>query len=329
MAELRGRQTSWGVSTRMVGGVIMSHGDDKGLMLPPHLAPIQVVVLPILKGKTQDAAAAEAVTSAVAAIRDALDAAGVRVRVDDSDKSPGWKFNHWEMKGVPLRIEVGQRDVASESCVVARRDKPGKEGKSFGVPIAPDSLVPFVKNALDEVVRSLKRQPGPNSLRTPPPTPPFLHSASFFFLSFFPFFSLTCNKQTIKQFAPAGWRRVRAILIDGSLACFFLACVCVHGVFVCPWAQHESLLGMATAFRDANLARVGSYEELVSAIGDGKWAVGYWCGSDEDEVRIKEETGATLRCIPLDQAEATNEGGGKCLMTGKHASEMAVFAKAY
>jgi len=116
--------TSWGVSTRMVGGIVMVHGDDQGLILPPRLAPIQIVVVPI--GKTEEEKrTVQAFTDRVAG---ALK--GLRFKIDDREEySPGWKFNQWEMKGVPLRIEVGPRDVKKESVVLARRDQPGKSGK--------------------------------------------------------------------------------------------------------------------------------------------------------------------------------------------------------
>ena len=141
-------QSSWGVSTRLIGGIIMTHGDDAGLRLPPRLAPVQVVVVPIAQ-KNKDK---ESVAAAAAAIVDTLSAAGVRVKLDDDTRnSPGWKFNHWEMKGVPIRVEVGPKDVAQEACVVARRDKPGKEGKEFGVPVEPEALVAKIEDVLDDV----------------------------------------------------------------------------------------------------------------------------------------------------------------------------------
>ncbi len=118
--------TSWGLSTRMVGAVVMVHGDDQGLVLPPKLAPIQVVIVPIWRSDNQRAAVLEAVTRVEAVLRD-----DVRVHVDDRDEySPGWKFNEWEMRGVPLRIEIGPRDVEREQVTLARRDIPGREGKS-------------------------------------------------------------------------------------------------------------------------------------------------------------------------------------------------------
>lgn len=115
-------QTSWGVSTRLIGGIIMTHGDDKGLRLPPAVAPIQVVVVPIIK-KDADRPGVNAAADGLAA---ALKAAGVRVKVDGNElKTPGWRYNYWELKGVPVRVEVGPRDVEQGTCVTARRDVPG------------------------------------------------------------------------------------------------------------------------------------------------------------------------------------------------------------
>ena len=145
-------QSSWGVSTRMVGGVIMTHGDDVGLRLPPALAPIQVVVVPIFKTAEE----AAAVNSAAESLTATLIAAGVRVKLDaDQTKTPGWKYNFYEMKGVPIRIEVGPRDVAANACAMARRDRPGKAGKEFGVSLEPDVLVSKVHRTLAEVQASL------------------------------------------------------------------------------------------------------------------------------------------------------------------------------
>jgi prolyl-tRNA synthetase len=118
--------TSWGLSTRMIGGIIMVHGDDQGLKLPPKLAPIQAVIVPIFKSDAEQSK----VMPVVEAIRQQL-ADTVRVKVDDRDDTPGFKFNDWEMRGVPLRIEVGPKDVDKGTVVLARRDVPGREGKSF------------------------------------------------------------------------------------------------------------------------------------------------------------------------------------------------------
>ena len=108
-------QTSWGMSTRIIGGIIMTHGDDNGLVLPPAVAPIQVVILPIAFHKG-------GVLEAAQRVQEQLRAAGLRVKLDDSDATPGWKFSEYEMKGVPLRLEIGPRDLENESCVVVSRD---------------------------------------------------------------------------------------------------------------------------------------------------------------------------------------------------------------
>lgn len=229
-------QSSWGVSTRLIGGIIMTHGDDTGLRLPPALAPVQVIVVPISQ-KNKDKGS---VAAAAADIVRVLKAAGVRVKLDDDTRnSPGWKFNHWEMKGVPVRIEVGPKDVAAGACVLARRDRPGKEGKEFGVSVEAASLVAKVTGALDDVQATLFQQ--------------------------------------------------------------------------------------AKAFRDENIVDVSSYDELKAAVEAGKWARGGWEASDDEEKRVKEETGATIRCFPFDQPP----GPHTCLMTGQPAKEVCIFAKSY
>ncbi|XP_073064306.1 proline--tRNA ligase, chloroplastic/mitochondrial isoform X1 [Primulina eburnea] len=229
-------QTSWAISTRFVGGIIMTHGDDIGLMLPPNLAPVQVMIVPIWKKPDEKAG----VLNAASSVREILQAAGIKVKVDDSEqRTPGWKFNFWEMKGVPLRIEIGPRDVLSGSVVVSRRDIPGKQGKEFGISMESSTLVAYVKGKLDEV--------------------------------------------------------------------------------------QSSLLERATSFRDSNIIDVVSYNELKEAIAQGKWARGPWSASDKDEQKVKEETGATIRCFPFEQPT----GAKKCLMTGNPADEVAIFAKSY
>jgi len=147
--------TSWGLSTRMVGGVIMTHGDDQGLVLPPVLAPYQVVVVPIWRQEAQKSAVLETVDK----VKAALAGVGVRCHVDDREgQTPGWKFNYWEMKGVPLRIEIGPRDVTRDQAVLARRDLPGKARKSV-VPLAglgqaaSDMLATIQANMLAQATR--------------------------------------------------------------------------------------------------------------------------------------------------------------------------------
>ncbi|MCX7706851.1 MAG: proline--tRNA ligase [Anaerolineae bacterium] len=124
--------TSWGLSTRMVGAIVMAHGDDQGLMLPPRLAPIQVVIVPIWRKDTERTAVLALAGQVVATLK----GAGIRVKLDAREEvSAGFKFNDWEMRGVPLRIEIGPRDVEQNAVVFARRDMPGKEGKTFGIPV--------------------------------------------------------------------------------------------------------------------------------------------------------------------------------------------------
>ena len=143
--------TSWGLSTRFIGAMIMIHGDDQGLILPPRLAPHQVVMVPIHKNETEKAAVMEAVER----IRDMLVGADVRVKVDDREGlTPGFKFNDWELRGVPLRLEIGPRDVAKGSVALARRDVPGREGKSFvpqnGLDVCVTDMLATIQQALLE-----------------------------------------------------------------------------------------------------------------------------------------------------------------------------------
>ncbi len=141
--------TSWGLSTRFIGAIIMVHGDDQGLVLPPKLAPFQVVIVPIWKTDAERALTLEA----AAKVRAALVEAGLRVKTDEREGiSPGFKFNDWEMRGVPLRIEIGPKDVAKGTVVLARRDKPGREGKS---PAPQAGIVAAVTEALGAIQKSL------------------------------------------------------------------------------------------------------------------------------------------------------------------------------
>ena len=144
--------TSWGVSTRMVGGIVMAHGDDKGLRLPPRLAPIQVVVIPIFKTDEQK----NLVLETIGGIRESLITAGVRIHVDDREGlTPGFKFNDWEMRGVPLRMEIGPRDVKAATVVLVRRDVPGVEGKQS---VQTTELVSTVRRLLDEIQANMLAQ---------------------------------------------------------------------------------------------------------------------------------------------------------------------------
>ncbi len=141
--------TSWGLSSRFIGAIVMVHGDDQGLVLPPKLAPYQVVLVPIWKTDTERALT----LGAAAKVRVALVEAGLRVKTDEREGiSPGFKFNDWEMRGVPLRIEIGPKDVAQGSVVLARRDKPGREGKS---PAPQAGIVAAVTEALGAIQKSL------------------------------------------------------------------------------------------------------------------------------------------------------------------------------
>ena len=141
--------TSWGVSTRFIGAMIMTHGDDQGLILPPHLAPYQVVIVPIYRKDEEK----ESVMAMVKQVAAGLTEADVRVKVDERDgMTPGFKFNDWEMKGVPLRIEIGPKDVEKGSLALARRDILGRDGKSF---IPMEGYVSSVKEMLETIQTSL------------------------------------------------------------------------------------------------------------------------------------------------------------------------------
>jgi prolyl-tRNA synthetase len=137
-------QTSWGVSTRLIGGIIMTHGDDNGLVLPPRVAPTQVIVIPVAAHKP-------GVTEAAASILQRLQAAGVRAKMDDSDKAPGWKYAEYEMRGVPLRVEIGPNDMKKEQFCVARRDT----GEKSFAPL--ENLEDTVNQLLDDIHQNLFR----------------------------------------------------------------------------------------------------------------------------------------------------------------------------
>jgi prolyl-tRNA synthetase len=141
--------TSWGLSTRFIGAIIMVHGDDQGLILPPRLAPYQVVIVPIFKTDEEKALVFEAAKK----IREQLVKAEIRVKLDEREgQSPGFKFNDWEMRGVPLRMEIGPKDVAKGSVVLARRDRPGKEGKSF---VSQEGIAESVAQQLAAIQKAL------------------------------------------------------------------------------------------------------------------------------------------------------------------------------
>lgn len=224
--------TSFGLSTRFVGAIIMVHGDDQGLVLPPRLAPIQTVIVPIYRKEEERAPVMEAVDRISKELADA----GIRIKVDDRENlSPGFKFNDWELRGVPTRIEIGPLDVAKNSVALARRDFPGREGKQF---VSQEGLSQTVADLLEEI--------------------------------------------------------------------------------------QQNLLDRATKFRDENTHDVQSYEEFKEAVKTG-FARGWWAGDNDDELRVKEETKATMRCIPFDQPG----GSGTCFYTGKPATQIAIFGRAY
>ncbi len=223
--------TSWGLSTRFIGAIIMTHGDDQGLILPPRLAPIQVVIVPIWKNEAQRSAVMEVATRIKAELGERF-----RVHLDDRDNlTPGFKFNDWELRGVPLRVEIGPRDVEKGSVALARRDIPGRDGKSF---VPQEGLADRVAEMLDTI--------------------------------------------------------------------------------------HQALFERALAFREANTHDPKDYAEFREVVKNG-WAFSWWCGSAECEAKIKEETKATSRCIPLEQPG----GSGTCIYCGQPATQKVIFARAY
>ncbi len=229
--------TSWGLSTRFIGAIIMTHGDDQGLILPPRLAPIQIVLVPIYKN--------DAERSAVMPVFERIKAelAAFRVKVDDrTEVTPGFKFNDWEMRGVPLRIEIGPKDVEKGTVALARRDRPGRD----------------------------PQKPGAGG----------------------------------KSFVPqAGLAAAVADLLADI---------------------QKSLLARATAFRDSHIFDPKDYAELTQVVQNG-WGYSYWCESAECEAKVKEDTKATTRCMPIDQEESK----GKCIVCGKDAKRKVYFARAY
>jgi prolyl-tRNA synthetase len=223
--------TSWGVSTRLMGALIMSHSDDNGLVLPPKLAPIQVVIVPIYK-KMEELDKISVVANEVAA---KLKALGISVKFDNDDKrKPGWKFAEYELKGVPVRLAMGPRDLENGTVEVARRDTLEKSLQ----PIA--NIEHYVANLLGQI--------------------------------------------------------------------------------------QENIYNKAYRFREANTTRVDSYEEFKQLLDTkGGFFLCHWDGTAETEARIKDETKATIRCIPMD---APNEDG-KCMVTGLPSKKRVLFARAY
>ena len=222
--------TSWGVSTRLIGALIMSHSDDNGLVLPPHLAPIQVVIVPIYRSAEQLTQISEKVAGFVAKLK----ALGISVKYDDADnKKPGWKFAEYELKGVPVRLAMGGRDLENNTIEVMRRDTLEKET------ITCDGIEEYVKNLLEEIQANIFKK--------------------------------------------------------------------------------------AYDHREANIINVDTYEEFKEKIEDGVFIMAHWDGTPETEELIKNETKATIRCIPL----AGDKTPGKCMVTGKPSACRVLFARAY
>jgi prolyl-tRNA synthetase len=223
--------TSWGVSTRLVGALVMAHSDDNGLVLPPVLAPIQVVIVPIYK-KTEELAAVCRVAEQIAA---RLKARGISVKVDDDDnRKPGWKFAEYELKGVPVRLAIGPRDLQQGTVEIARRDTLAKE------------VLPV--EGIDEVVEKMLQE------------------------------------------------------------------------------IQENIFRKALSFRNENIRKADSWDEFRQILSEKAGFISaHWDGTVETELKIKEETKATIRCIPLDAQPEE----GKCIYSGKPSPQRVLFAIAY
>ncbi|UKI46721.1 MAG: proline--tRNA ligase [Phocaeicola vulgatus] len=222
--------TSWGVSTRLIGALIMSHSDDNGLVLPPHLAPIQVVIIPIYRSDEQLNQIREKVGGIVANLKKL----GISVKFDDADnRKPGWKFANYELKGVPVRLAMGGRDLENNTIEVMRRDTLEKETVSC------DGIETYVQNLLEEIQNNI-------------------------------------FQKALKH------REERTITVD-------------------------------------------TYEEFKEKIEQGYFIMAHWDGTPETEERIKNETKATIRCLPL-EGDMTP---GKCMVTGKPSARRVLFARAY
>lgn len=234
-ADKEGKQeyvwaTSWGVSTRLIGALIMAHSDDNGLVLPPKLAPFQVVIVPIYRNEEQLTQINEKVAGIVASLKKL----GISVKYDNADnKKPGWKFSEYELKGVPVRLAMGGRDLENNTIEVARRDTLTKET------ISCDNIDVYIKNLLDEI--------------------------------------------------------------------------------------QENIYKKAADYRTANTIEVDTYEEFKEKIEEGGFIMAHWDGTPETEEKVKAETKATIRCIPL----AGDKTPGKCMVTGKPSAQRVIFARAY
>lgn len=223
--------TSWGVSTRLIGALVMAHSDDQGLILPPKIAPLQVVIVPIYKGEEQKAL----IGAKVAEITKGLKALGISVKYDDSDNTrPGWKFAEYEMKGIPVRIALGARDLENNVAEVARRDS--KEKMSISL----DGLPAYIQQLLEDI--------------------------------------------------------------------------------------QNSMFNKAKNFRDSMVTEVDQWEDFVRLLDEkGGFLAAHWDGTAATEEAIKDQTKATIRCIPLDNPQVP----GKCILTGKPSSQRVLFARAY
>jgi prolyl-tRNA synthetase len=222
--------TSWGVSTRLMGALIMAHSDDHGLVLPPKLAPVQVVIVPIYKGIEDLAKISEKIEPLFAELK----AKGIAVKYDDSDhQRSGWKFAEYELRGVPVRLGLGMRDLENGTIEVARRDTLSKESRPL------EGVADYVAGLLDEIQANIYQK--------------------------------------------------------------------------------------ALAFREENTFRVDDWEDFKAQIEKGGFVLAHWDGTAETEEKIKEETKATIRCIPFDGASES----GKCVFSGKDSDKRVVFAKAY
>ena len=222
--------TSWGVSTRLMGALIMTHSDDNGLVLPPHLAPIQVVIGPIYKTADQ----LKVIDDKVAPVVDALRAMGVSVKYDNADnKRPGFKFADYELKGVPVRLALGARDIENGTIEVMRRDTLEKQTVEFA------GIENYVKNLLEEI--------------------------------------------------------------------------------------QTNIFNKALKHRESMTTTVETYDEFKEQIEKGGFILAHWDGTPETEEKIKEETKATIRCIPLDGDKTP----GRCMVTGRPSAQRVVFARNY
>ena len=222
--------TSWGVSTRLMGALIMTHSDDKGLVLPPKLAPFQVVVVPIYKSEEQLAIISEKVDL----VKNNLEGKGISVKFDDrKTHKPGWKFAEYELKGVPVRLAMGMRDIENNTIEVARRDT--LEKQTYGI----ENIEDIVYNLLEEI--------------------------------------------------------------------------------------QSNLFLKANNFRKENTYTAESYDEFKQLIEKGGFVYAHWDGTSESEEKIKNETKATIRCIPL----VSDKEEGLCIISQKKSAQKVLFAKAY